>query len=427
MALMNRKEIEDDIKEHLKRPTLLNNVKLENPTIEELKPIILKENFSSGSIFLEFTSDSNRQYTVGVGHRPRATANQCKSMQGSIFLRKRIDKTPHSQEDYEDLKYVAETVAKKLGGKVYTHSSQPGMFTHDSVYNIQGYLSFHRIPTLLKIVDDVEKLRKDFRDIKITGVSFQNVSPEEIPERYFKVEETRVIKAIINEINGFIQLVGRIGLEEASDGASEYYPEAETPFPKWMRKIWEYPGTDEEVLVALREIREAYKQVMVKMGLLEPRARDTTQEIEVKRIFAFHWKKRKDLVECCKYYDEDYVFVDGPPIDIRACTYPEHCSKGFARCCAYCPEEEECDQKCPPLRKWLEMDSRDDLKNLAEACPHSEWDTADCDHPPDCTFLRCTLESKKPCCPEPGICCAQCNLISTCVLACPQFEGMVNA
>ena len=176
-------------------------------------------------------------------------------------------------------------------------------------------------------------------------------------------------------------------------------------------------------------------EILAKYSSLLPKVLDTTQESEAKRVFALYWEKRKDLDECCRYFVEDYVFTNGdqPPYDIRACTHPENdpCagSEGYSGfCCIHCPEEDNCDHKCPPLRKWLEMYSEGETHNLeeiAEECSYSEWDTADCDHPPDCAFLKCTLESKKPCCPEPGICCAQCNLISTCVLVCQQFEGAV--
>lgn len=268
MALMTKKEIEEELLENLKLETPGTGMVLKNPTVEELRPLLREENFSYGGIAIEFTSGSNNRFNVNfhkvIGRKENAA---------HIILMKRVVKTPHSQEDYEDLKHVAEVVAKEVGARVDARPSLPGgMFTHDDIYFIRGFLEFSHMPTLLKIVDDIEKLRKHFRDVKITAATFQGIT-EEILEK-----NARVAGGMLDWFDHYIETISTGQIQQ--DGYrfyvdvmfNEFYPLDSDSIPtKWELKLFECSKTDSnDELRLVCELKEAYRQVMVEMGLLEP-------------------------------------------------------------------------------------------------------------------------------------------------------------
>jgi hypothetical protein len=84
---------------------------------------------------------------------------------------------------------------------------------------------------------------------------------------------TQIIEKILTQIDGYAEEVERYGADETYvkyEGLYDSVSADEVVYPsRWERKIWGCPGTDEEVLMEIRKLKEGYRQVREERDILE--------------------------------------------------------------------------------------------------------------------------------------------------------------
>ena len=260
---------------------------LENLTLKDLENKIVQEHsFSYFQIPIEFTSKANKRYQAFFYYF--ADSHSRIDFYG-------LDK------DREDFKSVVKIFAKETDGELQTIKRKTGILKRtiqeidisdvergETSGTPEGIFTDIALPELLtqeKLATYVERLGEHFKDVKILKVTFNNVPLSKISKNYLEELYVSDVQGILERIDEYIAAVVQGGAE----GASEYYREGlsldpSLEIPLWMKTIWDFQGTDEEVLGKLRDLKELYRQVIAEIGQLEPVSESEEEAVEEAQV-----------------------------------------------------------------------------------------------------------------------------------------------